>query len=145
MNPLGADNNPSKCAKWADIPLSGYVVNGNFSVAIFTDSYPINDNRHGIYIGFNLNSETHSSHSILSNPNRIIDLPMRPSGSKTSLELREIDWMIRVRYNNSGTTLPSVSMTPAPFISTASSPRDYPHQNNPVPLRRGDLLIPSCP
>jgi hypothetical protein len=121
MNPLGADNTPSKCAKWADIPLSGYVVNGNFSVAVFTDSYPITDNRHGIYIGFNLNSEKHSSHSILSNPNRIMDLPMRPSGSKTSLELSEIDWMIRVLYNTSRNTPLSVSPTTHPIVSAASS------------------------
>jgi len=135
MNPLGADNNPSKCAKWADIPLSGYGVSGNFSVAVFTDSYPVNENRHGMYIGFNLNSALHSSHSVLSNPNRIIDLPIRPSGSKASLELREIDWMIRILYNTSGNTPSSVFPTAQPIVSAASSHTGLspPEQSSPTP------------
>lgn len=122
LNSLGTDGKCSDIAKWAEISLPGYTVNGNFYVAIFTDSYPPSENRHGIYIGYNLNSITHASHSALGSPNKIVDGSIRPSGSKTSFELSEIDWMIRVRYNNSGTSLSSVSMTPAPFGSTASSP-----------------------
>lgn len=135
INSLGADNLCSKNAKWADIPLSGFAVNGNFYIAVFTDSYPINENRHGIYIGYNINSDTHSSHSTLSNPNRISDVPIRPSGSKTSFELHEIDWMIRVLYDNSGTTPLSVSPTTYPIVSATSSLSGFttPAQPNPTP------------
>jgi hypothetical protein len=122
FNKLGTDNKCSGIATWTDIPLPGYTVNGNFYVTVLTDSYPISENRHGIYIGYNLNSDTGSSHSTLTNPNRINDAPIRPSGSKTTFEQSEIDWMIRVLYKNSGNTPLSVSSTTTPSVSVTTTP-----------------------
>jgi hypothetical protein len=122
LNPLGADNKCSNNAKWADIPLSGYAVNGNFFITVVTESYPINENMHGIYVGYNLNSDTGSSHSTLVSPNRISDTPIRPTGSKTALELSEIDWMIRVLYKNSGNISFSGSATPPVSPSAQPAP-----------------------
>jgi hypothetical protein len=145
LNSLGADGKCSDNAKWAEISLPGYAVNGNFFVAIFTDSYPPSENRHGIYIGYNLNSVTHTSHSALSSPNKIVDGSIRPSGSKTSFELSEIDWMIRVRYNTSGTSLPSVSMTPAPVGSTVSSRSGSSPTGQPGPAPAGGTADTQLP
>jgi hypothetical protein len=118
LNKLEANNKCSGVATWADIPLPEHNVNGNFYITIFTDSYPISDNKHGICIGFNINSISSSSHSAVSNPYRIIDTNVRPSTSNTSYQQSEIDWMIRVLYKNSGNTPLSISATTTPSVST---------------------------
>ena len=142
LNSLAADNKCSNNAKWAEIPLPGYTVNGNFFITIVTESYPINENKPGIYIGYNLNSGTHSSHSTLVNPNRIIDTPIQPSGSKTAFELSEIDWMIRVLYKNSGNisfsgpATPALSVSATPLVSTSVQPAPA------TPLGTSDTQFP---
>lgn len=142
VNKLGTDNKCSGIATWADIPLPGYAVKGNFYVTVITDSSPISEKKHGIYIGYNLNSETGSSHSTITNPNRINDAQILPSGSKITFEQSEIDWMIRVLYKNSGTTPLSGSAASAPSVSatTPLSPSALPTPT--PPLGTSDTQFP---
>jgi hypothetical protein len=122
LNSPDANNKCSPVARWADIPLPEHTVNGNFYVTLFTDSYPVSANQHGIYIGFNTNSATRASHSAASNPNSILDAGIVPSVSNISYQLSEIDWMIRVLYTQSGNSPVTVSTTTIPSLSPASPP-----------------------
>jgi len=130
LNRLGPDNKCGGVATWADIPLTGYTVHDNFYVNVFTDSYPVSDNKHGIYIGFNSNSVTGASHSSLNNPNKITDAIMRSSISNATWMPNEIDWMIRILYKNSGNAS-TISTTPS--LSGIASPSQSVSPTNPLP------------
>jgi hypothetical protein len=119
LNELGSSQ---KCdPKWVEIPLPGYNVNDNFYVSVFTDSTPVNENNHGIEIGFSSPSTTESSHTTLTDPNRIDDTTLIiPPPLNDKFDLQNIDWMIRVHYETAGNVTSPVTVTsgkvsPAPF------------------------------
>jgi hypothetical protein len=91
-----------KSLSWVTIPIPEHIVSGNFYIVLFTHSYAFEDNKHGFSIGFTRSSDSGTSHTVKSNPNRIVDSPVI-IGSNSYLT-KNIDWMIQVLYSLPVTT-----------------------------------------
>jgi hypothetical protein len=96
----------------ADIPLPNHVVTGDFYVVVFTYSPKPTPTSQGMNIGFTTTSTTGTSHTVLSNPNKIDDLTIQGKYNQLA-----IDWIIRVYYTNPPKTTIS---TPVPSLTQQS-------------------------
>jgi hypothetical protein len=97
-------------SSWVDIALPDHEVTGDFYIVIFTDSYPLHIREHGIYIAYYTPSETGTSATMLTYPNRFDT----PSIGKENYTPDELDWMIHVLYKNPPASAAIVPSTPGP-------------------------------
>jgi hypothetical protein len=99
-------NNCPDVASWAEIPLPNHVVTGDFYMVVFTNSPKPGPSSQGMSLGYTMTSITGTSHTLLSNPDRIDDISLGGKYSQLA-----IDWIIRVYYTNPPKTTMS---TPVP-------------------------------
>jgi hypothetical protein len=122
LNNLGSDQ---VCgAKWVEIPVPDYRVDGNFYVSVFTGSTPVAQGGPGMEIGFTVPSATGTSHTTLTDPNRIDDTTLvLPAPADTRYGQNQIDWMIRVNYALGGNATSASPGTPAGSPVSSQAPR----------------------
>jgi hypothetical protein len=104
-----SQNNCADVASWAEVPLPNHVVTGDFYMVVFTNSPKPSLTSQGMSLGYTMTSITGTSHTVLSNPNRIDDISLAGKYSQLA-----IDWIIRVYYTNPPKTTMS---TPVPSLT----------------------------
>jgi hypothetical protein len=92
-------------SSWANITFREAKVSGNFSIVFFEDPLRHSNSRGGVYVGYVTPSLSHTSHSVLSDPNKFDDYEAF-HGRSTN-----VDWMIQVLYSE-----------PAPTQTTSTHP-----------------------